>query len=551
MKKIKVLILRNFTVEPLLDEINEKLKKKNLIAEYLVSGYDSSINDLINKKSKFYDFKPDIILFFFSIDTYFKNIVIKSNKKKINNKINEDVMLILSELQKNFISEIGICNFYNSFEKKNIRLCQSLNQKIKIFCGKNSNFNEIDINKILRNHDFDKRVVKFWKQSMYPFNYEMGNRVSNILFKFLSLKNGKFHKVIILDADNTLWPGIIGEEHPEKIRIKKNKKDYSFFSFQEDLKQLKSKGVLLALCSKNNLNDIKLFFKIKSKKMPLNINDFCGLKVNWKTKSENILQLLRDINISVENTLFVDDSEFEIGEVKSQIPNLDTLLIPKKISKLKDIFSQNGNFNINNTTHEDKKRLKLYIDENKRKKLISKFINNDEYIKSLKINLEIKLNSKTNVSRLSQMTQKTNQFNSTTLRLNNKEILKLILKKNYLIYQCKAKDNFGDYGIIGLAIITIIERLNLAKVENTLFSCRALGRNIEEYFYQKIFNDLKQKKIHTIEFDYIKSEKNRLVYDFFKKHKFFKSETKEKMIVFKKKIKKFDLTKNKKLIKYH
>ena len=141
MKKIKVLILRNFTVEPLLDEINEKLKKKNLIAEYLVSGYDSSINDLINKKSKFYDFKPDIILFFFSIDTYFKNIVIKSNKKKINNKINEDVMLILSELQKNFISEIGICNFYNSFEKKNIRLCQSLNQKIKIFCGKNSNFN--------------------------------------------------------------------------------------------------------------------------------------------------------------------------------------------------------------------------------------------------------------------------------------------------------------------------------------------------------------------------------------------------------------------------
>jgi len=102
MKKIKVLILRNFTVEPLLDEINEKLKKKNLIAEYLVSGYDSSINDLINKKSKFYDFKPDIILFFFSIDTYFKNIVIKSNKKKINNKINEDVMLILSELQKNF-----------------------------------------------------------------------------------------------------------------------------------------------------------------------------------------------------------------------------------------------------------------------------------------------------------------------------------------------------------------------------------------------------------------------------------------------------------------
>ena len=95
------------------------------------------------------------------------------------------------------------------------------------------------------------------------------------------------------------------------------------------------------------------------------------------------------------------------------------------------------------------------------------------------------------------MTQKTNQFNSTTLRLNNKKILNLILNKDYLIYQCKAKDNFGDYGIIGLAIIKIIKKINLAKVENTLFSCRALGRKIEEYFYQKIMNELKQKKIHN------------------------------------------------------
>ena len=549
MKKIKVLVLRNFTIEPLLDDINEELLGKNLQAEFLLSDYESSINHLINKKSKIYSFKPDIILFFFSIDTYFKNISIK-NKLKIHNKIRKDLVLILSELKKNFVSEIGVCNYYGSLEKKNLSLCKSLNKKIQLFCDKNSNFNILDINKILKPHYFDRGSIKFWKQSMYPFNFESGKKISNLLFKFLSLKNGKSHKIVILDADNTLWPGIIGEDNFIKIKINNKKKEYSYYSFQQDLKKLKKRGILLAICSKNNLKDLKLFFKIKSKSMPLNIKDFSYLKVNWKNKSENILQLLKDINLSPENALFVDDSEFEIGEVKSRIPNLDTLLIPNKISNLKNLFSQKGNFDTNKITSEDKKRSKLYLDENKRKKIVSKFKDNDDYIKSLKIRLEIKLNSKKNIPRLSQMTQKTNQFNSTTLRLNDKKILKLILSKDYLIYQCKAKDNYGDYGIIGLTIIKIIQKLNLAKIENTLFSCRALGRKIEEYFYQKIFDDIKQKKIQFVEFNYIKSEKNKLFCDFLRKYNFLQKKSNNGIIVFKKDIKKINFTKNQKLIRY-
>ena len=122
MKKVKILKIRNFTVEPLLDDINEKLKRKNLKAKFFISGYDNSINELINKKSNFYNFKPDIILFFFSIDAYFKNISIKNNLK-IHNKIKKDLALILSELKKNFVSEIGVCNYYGSLEKKNLNLC--------------------------------------------------------------------------------------------------------------------------------------------------------------------------------------------------------------------------------------------------------------------------------------------------------------------------------------------------------------------------------------------------------------------------------------------
>ena len=111
-----------------------------------------------------------------------------------------------------------------------------MNKKIKFFCYKNSNFNILDINKILKPHFFDSGSIKFWKQSMYPFNFESGKKISNLLFKFVSLKNGKFHKIIILDADNTLWPGIIGEDNFTKIKIINKKKSIHIIAFNKILK---------------------------------------------------------------------------------------------------------------------------------------------------------------------------------------------------------------------------------------------------------------------------------------------------------------------------
>ena len=154
------------------------------------------------------------------------------------------------------------------------------------------------------------------------------------------------------------------------------------------------------------------------------------------------------------------------------------------------------------------------------------------------------------MKRLAQMTQKTNQFNSTTIRLNEKKLFKLFLTKNYQIYQCKAKDSFGEYGIVGLAIIRIITKSYLAKIENTLFSCRVLGRKIEEYFYQKIFDRLKQKNIRNVQFDYVKTDKNKPVYQFFKKYNFLEKNEKNGNITFSKNLYKTNLINKGNLIKY-
>jgi len=555
MKKKNILIFRNFTIEPLLDEVEEKLYRKFLKPNFLISGYENSINELLNNKSNFYKFKPDLIILFFNIDAYLKNKEKKINTstKIIYKEIVENILLIVSIINKNFTTDVGMCNFSQPLNKKNIKLKNSLNIFLNNLCKKKTNYHLLNIDENLPKINFDKNQnLKLWKHSMYPFNYNQGIEISNCIYKFISARSGKFHKLIILDADNTLWKGIIGEGDQNKIKIKKTGKEKDFYIFQTRLKRLKEKGIVLALCSKNNLNDIKSFFKTKQKKkMPLTIKDFSNLKVNWSPKSENIKAMLRELNISIENSIFIDDSEFEIAEVTNTLPNLDTLLVPKLTSELMSEFFKIGNFETFSSTDEDKSRTKLYQIEERRNRKKTKFKSPSEYIRSLKIKLTIKNDLKKNIQRLSQMTIKTNQFNTTTLRLNEKNIMSYIDNKSYLVLQCAASDKFGDYGIVGLSIIKIINTSKTAIVENSLFSCRALGRMIEEHFYQKLFVMLRKKKITTLNFIFMKSDKNQPAYEFFTKYNFNKKKIKNGYIVFNCNLKKINLIKEKNIIRYN
>ena len=555
MKKINILISRNFTIEPLLDEIEEKLSKKFLKPNFLISGYEDSVNEFLNPKSKFYKFKPDLILLFFNIDAYFINQKIKKTgleQQIIFREIKENILSIVSNINKNFPIDIGICNFSNSLIKEGKKIQNSLNIFINKLCTKQTNYHLLNIEEVLSKIDYIKgQNLKYWKQSMYPFNLVQGSEVSSYLYKFIGAKNGKAHKLIILDADNTLWNGIIGENEIKDINIKKTGVEKNFYLFQKYLKELKENGIILALCSKNNLSDIKKFFKAKQKKMPLSIKDFSNLKVNWQPKSENIKKMLKELNISSENSIFVDDSKFEISEVQNTLPNLDTLLVPKLNLRINSELLKIGNFDTSSTTNEDKKRTKLYQIEEQRNQKKTKFKSPQEYIKSLKIKLTIKKNIKKNIQRLSQMTIKTNQFNTSTLRLSEKKIVSYIKDPDYLVVQCAAEDKFGDYGIIGLSIIKIQSLSKRAIVENSLFSCRALGRMIEEHFYQKIFNILKSKKFIDLDFIFIKTDKNRPAYEFFIKHNFNKKKYKNGNIIFSCDLDKKNLIKEKNIIRYN
>lgn len=514
MQSRKILVLRNYTIEPVFNELRHKFKVKNINMSFDFSSYDSALPELLKmNNSKLLSY--DSILIFFSIEAYLLNKKKKDLDQSIKN-YKKLILEIINHLKKSRVKNIILFYFFNKKllkftinKKKFERLFLDIkkNNKVKVEI-----FNLIKEVNLFQPSDkiFDRR---YWYSSMFPFNGIGLKITTNILYNKIQQMLKFKYKLIILDADNTLWNGVIDELGYKKISFFNKSKNINYLSFQKNIKKLKNKGILLALCTKNDLSSIKNVFLYHSKKMILKMKDFLVIKANWNPKYKNILTIHKKLNLSVENSLFIDDSNFEINSVSTMIPKIDI----QNFFEYENFYNNIDKILISNefkVTKEDKIRNKLYSQEFRRADEKEKFNSFKSYIKNLNIILEINKNSKKNIPRLAQLTQRTNQFNSSAIRLNELEIKKILKDPKKMIYQCSAKDKFGDYGIIGLAIIELKNKSAL--LSNFLMSCRALGREIEDNFFKYLINEIKKLKINEIEVLFKKNNKNMLVESFLK-----------------------------------
>lgn len=508
MQSKKILILRNYTLEPIFNELKLKFEKKNFKVFFDYSSYDGALPDLLKiKNSKLTEY--DAVLIFFSIESMLLN---DSDPTK---SFSNYKLLILDTIK--YLKNFGIKNIQLFFFFNKQLVKKSLNEKQidKFFFNikRRENLQVFNISNEINFFTSSKNIfdIRFWKSSMFPFNAHGINTISNVLyFKLLQIFKFKF-KLLILDADNTLWNGIIDEVGYKKISFTNKKKGIDYLKFQKKLKLLKKMGFLLSICSKNDQESLMKVFKYHKNKMILKFNDFILIRANWDPKYKNILDLHRKLNLSVENSFFIDDSEFEINSINSMIPKLEckNFFEFDNFHKNIDQILISKEFKI---TAEDKKRDKLYNQEFKRLNEREKQKNFKKYIEKLNIVLTIKKNFSKNFQRLAQLSQRTNQFNSTAIRYDEKQIKKIIKDPQKIIFQCSAKDKYGDYGIIGLAIIEL--KKNSAIISNFVMSCRALGREIENYFFKYFVGEIIKLNINNLFFLFKKNNKNMLVEQF-------------------------------------
>jgi len=312
-------------------------------------------------------------------------------------------------------------------------------------------------------------------------------------------------KAIAVDADNTLWGGVVGEEGINAIHIDNNYPGVVYRKFQEYLLALKESGILLILLSKNDNELVKETFETRD--MPLSLDDFVESAVNWNSKSENLTLILQKLKLTRSNIIFLDDSDIEISEMSERMeinsfkmnPSnpLDNLTTLQNIETLKAIH----------LTAEDMKKTLLYKDEESRGVLQETLGKKEDFIASLNITITVKQNEVKNLERITQLINKTNQFNLTTHRYELSEVEEF-MNSSY-IYDFSVKDKFGDMGLIGVVIIKD------KNIDTFLMSCRVLGRGIEERILAFITS-----KHSDIKANFIPTNKNRLVENFYENNGF-------------------------------
>lgn len=335
---------------------------------------------------------------------------------------------------------------------------------------------------------FTKPFIKVW--SAYLRDY----------FRFLDRPE---KKVIILDCDNTLWGGILGEDGPDKVRVNKNADGILFLHFQQWLKQKTDEGFLLCLCSKNNEADVKDFFDTGL--MPLRWDDFIVKKVNWEDKYTNLTAIARELNLGTSSFIFIDDNEFEIESVKNLLPDIACIHFNVDYPGLLSL-TENFLFKRKRILQVDREKQEQYKAEQQREQLKNEG-SFEDYIRSLNIVTEMLVNKEEHLERFAQMTEKTNQFNFNKIVYTPSELKQYIKEGNFLL-GIKVADRFGDYGIVGL-IMADVHTDQSFTIHNYLMSCRALGRGVEEHFFSDVLDFLKNKGLAQRGITFVETPKNQ------------------------------------------
>ena len=414
-------------------------------------------------------------------------------------------------------------NIFDYLSNKNNEemVFENLNKKIHELTKKYLNLYYINFNSIIENSQqkiFDNRN---WYLANCRLSSDGLDLLASTIFKINSKIYSAAKKVLVLDCDNTLWGGIIGEDGMKNIKLGQDGVGKAFLDFQKVIKKISNDGTLLCISSKNNYEDVINVFE-NHKQMQIKKKDLLSIKVNWKEKYINLKEISKELNLSLDSMVFWDDNPLERNKIKKFLPEVHVVEPDDQITNWPEQLVNLDMFSKINVTKEDRKKLIQY-------KIRSKFVNekklaNDElsYLKSIKLKPKILKLSKDNLSRASQMTQKTNQFNLRTKRYSTNDIQKLEKNSNYIIRLVELSDIYGNHGIVGLIILEKIDK-NSIFINSFLISCRVFGRYLETWMLYEIKKICEKQKIPKIIGEHLFTQKNlSICKDFFQNHSFKK-----------------------------
>lgn len=519
-KPYEIGILSNVTVNSFKEVLEYSCRRHQIEPKVEIGNFDNIVQDSALLKNK------DLIIIFYDIlnivdqvSEFFEDLEeVKYNSLK--NKLFTELDIIFENLDNT--ASVIFNSFSSAYYNNNVQISriETFVKELNAYMEKNkkSNFSIVNIDKLFAQIGLKQCIdYRFYHSSKAPYTFTFfKNYVASIETVFLR-NTGKLKKAIIFDCDNTLWKGVIGEDGIDGVDMSPNSKSGKFYHLVQKIAVFLSKrGVIVGLCSKNNEDDVLDVLR-NHKDMILKEEHLVLMKINWVNKASNLRAIASELNIGIDSLVFVDDSSFEINLIREQLPEILTIHVPSVISDYPDLILKNVYKYFNLVLNsEDVKKTQMYKQQFERENSKTAFSSIDDYLASLEIQLTVVKNDNQHLSRIAQLTQKTNQFNLTTYRYTESQVDLFLNNHKYEVYSMFVKDKFGDNGLTGVCIAKEDENnpLNVI-IDSLLMSCRIIGRNIEFVYFSYIIKDLANKGYQTISADYIPTNKNTQVENFY------------------------------------
>ena len=494
-----------FKIEGYLNDI-----KVNVI----LGEYDDLVSDFNNFSKKKFDLTLVVNLFDNLIPSFESRVKDKELVEKVYDQYFKKLTISIREQH----NEILLFKFFPITSKSNEvnQIIEKFNLNLENFSKNYSNIKLFDASPIAYEFGVTNLIdFRFYYRNKAPFNSFFQGRLAKKIAIETKYFETTFKKVLVLDCDNTIWGGIVGEDLISGIKLDPYTYPGNiFYKFQLEIKALVNDGVLLCLISKNNEGDVLEVLEHHQYSI-LNEKLIVAKKINWIDKVENLKELSKELNLGLESFVFVDDSDFECQNVKERLPEVAVVQFPKlgfEVTKtlqvIKSFFQLLNRENLKNY-----KLRELAID------LERNSVSKEDYIKSLKIQVKIEKDNSVSSNRLSELSLKSNQFNLTTKRYKVSDIDEMIKAEDFSVFSISVSDTFGDSGLTGIVIVRI-NAATSALIDSFLMSCRVLGRGIEVNVLASIARELKKSGFHRLDSEYIPSPKNKQVEFFYDDNKF-------------------------------
>jgi FkbH-like protein len=505
------------------------------LVQFKNAEYNQVHQTCLNYKKSFQlksDEELDVILIFWRVEDFFYSEFVSSETKNFGLEITGKISAFISVVQHltsefkglilindpiyPLIPENNFCALIEGTKTNFMfhHLVNLWNDKIK----KIKSVTRLDLDLCLRKVGFQNAVdLPKWFLYRQPYTLKFWDAISEQINRTLYATKFPARKALILDCDNTLWGGIIGEDLLDGINISDDFPGSVFKTFQKQVLSLKNQGVFIALLSKNNEEDVWEVFD-KHDDMILKQDDISAWEINWESKRKNIEKIAKELNISTDSMVFIDDNPSEIEEMKSFHPEVLSLLVPQDdIVNIINLLKKPYLFEKLILTNEDKSRTNMARIELLRKKE-SVATSPTEFLNNLQLKVEVNILQDIELTRVTQLINKTNQFNLTTIRRDKEQLKILNNSKNVDIFTLRVSDKFGEYGLVGVAIVQRDQ--SHPYIDTFLMSCRVLGKHIETAFLSELLKFQSNLGKTKILGKYYPTLKNKLVSNFYGQHGF-------------------------------